>query len=664
MPFARRFFGLAALLLASAGPGHALDLQSTTAPGRAVPSLTAGELAINRADRTLFFKNVDGSLARGALMDATAAGRKTVEQGDGSDLAARAPGATASRLLSDFLGSAQFNVPTIAVLRAWPIAPLVANAGVRVSGYYDANDGGGSDLTWSPTSTDPDDGCVVFKPTGVTGAGRWLRSAAKSGSINVLSCGAKPDGTDAAPRINVAVLAAEARINTANYWGPSGVARVYVPAGQWLVSGVDIHRGIKFGGDGPSATKFVLAAGANRSVIASSAAPQTDPAQWSTFGQPTLEGFSIDGNASAQTGTSHGIEFTDAVYTIATRYGTAGRIENIDINGTLTSGIYAGKNRNLGFATKVIIQYANNYGINFNGSYDWSITDSSIGVSKVAGINLYYAGAITITNTAIYGNIGPGIQVQEGFGFYLWMTGGCLEGNTTHGLAIIPPAGSSNGVIGLTNVHLINNSAAADNTSSHIYVRNFSKLSLSNVTARVHPSTNPGAKYIIDNDSSAPVVINNLMYDTLGSEVPYKTAPFATPGLIVGAANPMSGTFGLYSPFMVRATNGVDLYADFDGGSARAQMQVYTGGTPAGHGSGFYDLLLQPKGGNLGVGTTAPGAKLDVAGTMRGQMLVLSGAPTASNIPASVWTVVKRTDDASVKICANDNGTIKCAAMQ
>ena len=78
----------------------------------------------------------------------------------------------------------------------------------------------------------------------------------------------------------------------------------------------------------------------------------------------------------------------------------------------------------------------------------------------------------------------------------------------------------------------------------------------------------------------------------------------------------------------------------------------------------YRNLVLQPKGGSVGIGVTTPGALLDVAGTLRGQMLTLSAAPTTSNIPASYWTVVKRSDDASVKICANDAGTIKCVAMQ
>lgn len=77
--------GVIAYALAPIGPAAALDIQSTPVPGRTVPSLGNGEIAINRADRTLFFKNVDGTIGRGSLMDATAAGRRAVEQGRSDD---------------------------------------------------------------------------------------------------------------------------------------------------------------------------------------------------------------------------------------------------------------------------------------------------------------------------------------------------------------------------------------------------------------------------------------------------------------------------------------------------------------------------------------------------------------------------------------------------
>ncbi|AWI88168.1 hypothetical protein C0214_07820 [Methylobacterium sp. DM1] len=65
--------------LALVAPAFAIDLQSTTVPGRAVPSLSNGEIAINRADRNLFFKNADGMTGIGALLNALPSGRKAVE---------------------------------------------------------------------------------------------------------------------------------------------------------------------------------------------------------------------------------------------------------------------------------------------------------------------------------------------------------------------------------------------------------------------------------------------------------------------------------------------------------------------------------------------------------------------------------------------------------
>lgn len=64
------------------------------------------------------------------------------------------------------------------------------------------------------------------------------------------------------------------------------------------------------------------------------------------------------------------------------------------------------------------------------------------------------------------------------------------------------------------------------------------------------------------------------------------------------------------------------------------------------------------------LGTAPAGANWDVNGTLRGKLLVLPGAPTATDIPASYWTAVKRNDDGSLRMCANDNGAIRCVAMQ
>lgn len=81
--------GAIPIVLLFLAPSAALDIQSTTVPGRQMPTLGNGEIAINRADRNLYFKAPDGSVGIGALLNALPAGRKAVEQEDASDLRVR-----------------------------------------------------------------------------------------------------------------------------------------------------------------------------------------------------------------------------------------------------------------------------------------------------------------------------------------------------------------------------------------------------------------------------------------------------------------------------------------------------------------------------------------------------------------------------------------------
>ncbi|NEU14313.1 hypothetical protein G3T14_19590 [Methylobacterium sp. BTF04] len=81
-----RLAALLALTLTLVAPARAFDLQSTPVPGRTVTTLTNGEIAINRADRKGFFKNVDGSIGSFDLLSASPGGRKAVVDGDASGL--------------------------------------------------------------------------------------------------------------------------------------------------------------------------------------------------------------------------------------------------------------------------------------------------------------------------------------------------------------------------------------------------------------------------------------------------------------------------------------------------------------------------------------------------------------------------------------------------
>jgi hypothetical protein len=356
--------------------------------------------------------------------------------------------------------------------------------------------------------------------------------------INVKDFGATGNGiADDTVAIQSAVSRAEARMSKDDYWSQSGLPYVYFPPGRYLVSGIDILRGERFGGDGPSSVLFVLKAGSNRSAIRVLPQPRSDPAPWAQVEQPLLSGFSIDGNASNQSGASHGLEFSDAPYSLGERYGVGARISDINIRGTRNHGIYIGKNRNLGFLDRAIVQYANNSCVYFVGVNDWEISNSSLGACGWNGIDLYYSGQITITATAVYNNKNDAVHVGEGFGGYLFITGSTIGAGGEHGLSVSQSTLDRNagGVIGLSNVQVTDNSLTKNNHSSHFYVRNFNGLMLSNV--QVFQKAPNNAKFIIDNDSSSFVHTNGLFYAGASGRAPYATAAFANPATVVGPPN-------------------------------------------------------------------------------------------------------------------------------
>jgi hypothetical protein len=105
--------------LALAGPALAFDVKTSTTPGNVPTLVTPGEIAINRADKTLFFKKSDNTVGTATLLNALAAGKKAVEQGDASDLIAKAPGLPAGASLATWLATPYFLAAS---------TPYVANA--------------------------------------------------------------------------------------------------------------------------------------------------------------------------------------------------------------------------------------------------------------------------------------------------------------------------------------------------------------------------------------------------------------------------------------------------------------------------------------------------------------------------------------------------------
>lgn len=118
-----------------------------------------------------------------------------------------------------------------------------------LTGYYNANDGGGSEVYWDSESAENDDGGMVFKVEGVS-TGRWKR--ADAGYINIKWFGARGDGIYRSGRNN------EVHIfdHCLNWIKNHSIKKIYVPKGLYILehgmqTRIDSdHNGLELYGDG------------------------------------------------------------------------------------------------------------------------------------------------------------------------------------------------------------------------------------------------------------------------------------------------------------------------------------------------------------------------------------------------------------------------------
>ncbi len=102
-------------------------------------------------------------------------------------------------------GGSTLTYATVAALRAGTV-PASATYAVLL-GYYAAGDNGGGSFYYDENSVATDDGGLVFKPSSVSGAGRWIRLY-NSRSLNPKWFGAVGDGTGRAMSTYFGTLAA------------------------------------------------------------------------------------------------------------------------------------------------------------------------------------------------------------------------------------------------------------------------------------------------------------------------------------------------------------------------------------------------------------------------------------------------------------------------
>ncbi|WP_018261373.1 hypothetical protein [Methylobacterium sp. WSM2598] len=130
-----------AALAAAAAPARAADLRRYTAPG-AAPALDGAyplgtaEVAINVADRKLFYRNPDGSLGDAALLRPVTAARTCVETGDCSGVSVKPTGATALNTIAAVLGRASYITDFLA-----PGEVTIDNALARAVAKFGPNGG-------------------------------------------------------------------------------------------------------------------------------------------------------------------------------------------------------------------------------------------------------------------------------------------------------------------------------------------------------------------------------------------------------------------------------------------------------------------------------------------------------------------------------------------
>lgn len=117
-----------------------------------------------------------------------------------------------------------------------------------LTGYYEADDGGGTIVNWDKDSTEDDDGGMIFKVDGVS-TGRWKRPDV--GEINVKWFGARGDGVDR--------LGSESDVKVfdkvLDWIASNTIKTIYIPAGTYMLQHTikritHKHNGLEMYGDG------------------------------------------------------------------------------------------------------------------------------------------------------------------------------------------------------------------------------------------------------------------------------------------------------------------------------------------------------------------------------------------------------------------------------
>lgn len=234
-------------------------------------------------------------------------------------------------------------VNSLAELRLLNPAEWADGYQVWVAGYAFVNDGGGGFFSFLSTGTDVDNDGTIIAPS--SGIGRWFR--VYSGFINAKWFGATGAGlADETARIQNA-------LNTA-FTGNGdttirGVA-LYLPAGVYVITGLNILRGTRLFGDGPSATILHRTPVTGYGILFDSTGlTPTDVADWVSIkdlsifqsGTPVSGGgIYINGATSPAMGLIENVRVEDCYHGIVT-YNNAGTyLKAVEVYSAVVDGFY------------------------------------------------------------------------------------------------------------------------------------------------------------------------------------------------------------------------------------------------------------------------------------------------------------------------------------
>lgn len=231
-----------------------------------------------------------------------------------------------------------------------------------------------------------------------------------------------------------AINKAAVPVSTSEFYGAQFKPTNFA-AGFLVTTGLTVNRAQQISGISHG-TAFTLQAASNQSLFTVNPSPDTDPLVQSDISHPEISGFMLNGFASEQSATSHGINFPNTTWSMATRYSVSARVSDIIINNFRDDNILVGINRNFGFFEKVISRYAGQNSLQLQ-SYDNRVLNSEFGNSVAgAGILMSVGGGNFLSHVSSYLNATYGTVIGPFVNQTNSDIGGCQDSNYQGGYYI------------------------------------------------------------------------------------------------------------------------------------------------------------------------------------------------------------------------------------